>query len=199
MCVYYERAVKPFEGENMSQQIVMDVEELERMIEGAVERAVKKYLGEVRVGGGRRVSVNRPYAGKQLCYFVVSLEEMLEAGMEDEVVRILDVLGDDGKFPQEQVIARCMRWYANETRRVVMWAPNQSYLIVGNNRLGERERGEDEKFRIPLEMMRELGSCLTSMEEVKGEIGLVEYVKREREESAVEEMAEKLRKMGGRG
>jgi len=182
----------------MSQQIMMSVEELESLIDGAVERALKKHLGEVRVGG-RRASVNRPYAGKQLYYFVVSLEDMLGAGMDDEVVRMLDVLGDDGKFPQEQALARCMRWYANETRKVVMWAPNQSYLIVGNNRLGERERGEDEKFRIPLEMMREVGSCLTSMDDVKNEIGLADYIKREREVMAGDELAEKLRKLGGRG
>jgi len=70
---------------------------------------------------------------------------------------------------------------------------------VGNNRLGERERGEDEKFRIPLEMMREVGSCLTSMDDVKNEIGLADYIKREREVMAEDELAEKLRKLGGRG
>ncbi len=152
--------------------------------------------GRVRGEGGRRGGVEKVYDGYQLHYFVVSLSVLMENGMDDLALGLLDVLGDEVKCPQDGAFAKAIKLHAERTQEVILWAPNARYCIVGHNRIGESTRGEDEKFVVPLEYLEDLGHC-SDKSGVKSRIGYVEYVKGEKELEHHERVMDKISRFRG--
>lgn len=148
-------------------------------------------------GGGRRGGVDKVYDGYQLHYFVVSLSVLMENGLDDLALALLDVLGDDVKFPQDNAFAKAIKLHAEKTQEVILWAPNAKYCIVGHNRIGESTRGEDEKFIVPMEYLEDLGHC-SDKSGVKNRIGYVEYIKAEKEVEHQEKVMDKINRFSGR-
>ena len=190
----------------MSDLINMTREELTALIDERVKSAIVA-LG-VRKGGRGvgRVGVQKLYGGLSGHYFEVDLMQLGEEDA-DLALRLLTVVSDATVFEQDSSLARAIKAYAVSCNKVIMWAPNQDYLIVGNHRNGEKGRVEGEKFRIAQELLEDLGHFSPNNEEgvarglieVKSRIGFEEFVRRELEEREAEKMGEKLRKLGGRG
>jgi hypothetical protein len=173
-------------------------EEYMKQMEEMMRRVVREEMERVGVkrGVGRIGGVERMYRGRALHYFVVSLDRLIEEGMEEEVEKIMEVLEDEEKFPMENDLARSIKEWVMESREMVMWAPNEKYCIVGHNRIGEKTRGEREKFMIPLEMMEDMGHY-SDKSGVKERVKMAERVRGWMEEEKSEKMWEKVNRMRG--
>ena len=199
---------------NLPEVVTVSREELTLLVQSLVKLEVAAQLEQL---GGKRVArapkfvrPDKLYAGLKGHYFVLKLGELMgveDPGLLEMAERVLAVVQSDSVFPQESALARAIRMHAASTGEVVMWAPNQEYLIVGNHRNGETGRDELEKFRIEQRWLEDLGDFSPNNEmgvavgllAVKERIGFDAFVKSEMEVRAQEKAGEKLRKLGGRG
>lgn len=199
-----------FDLNNLPETLTVTKADLTLLVQSLVKLEVAAQLEQL---GGKRVArapkFVRPgklYGELQGHYFAVDLNALNEVDF-DMAMRLLAVIDNEQAFPQENALARAMKAYTLQTQQVIMWAPNQEYLIVGNHRNGEKGRDELEKFKIPRELAVDLGHFSPNNEqgiavgliEVKNRIGFDAFVKAEMEEKVQEKMGEKLRKLGGRG
>jgi hypothetical protein len=199
---------------NLPEVVTVSREELVVLVQSLVRVEVAAQLeglGGKRVARASRfVRPDKLYAGLKGHYFVLKLGELMgveDPGLLEMVERVLAVVQSDSVFPQESALARAIRMHAASKGEVVMWAPNQEYLIVGNHRNGEKGRDELEKFRIEQRWLEDLGDFSPNNEmgvavgllAVKERIGFDEFVRAEMESKAQEKAGEKLRKLGGRG
>ena len=190
----------------MSDLITMTREELTALIDERVQSAIAA-IGTRKVARGvaRQNRPSKLYDGKSGNYFEVDLMQLGEVDA-DLAMRLLAVVSDETIFEQDSSLARAIKAYAASHNKVIMWAANQDYLIVGNHRSGQKERVEGEKFRIPQELLEDLGhfspnnaeGVARGLLEVKSRIGFEDFVRAEAFEKNQDKMAEKLRKLGGR-
>ncbi len=192
--------------------ITMTRDELAALIDERVKSALDNYVAQSGVKrlsrGVTRVRPDKLYAGLSGHYFEVDVLKLGDVDA-DMAMRLLTVLADANAFEQDSALARAIKSYAANSNKVIMWAPNQDYLIVGNHRNGENGRLEEEKFRISQESgcVEDLGHFSPNNEEgvarglieVKSRIGFDYFVKSEIAMKADDKMQEKLRKLGGRG
>ncbi len=190
--------------------ITMTRDELVELVEGRVKVAIENYIAQngmkgVSRGMGR-VRLNKLYGGLSGHYFEVDVLKLGDYDA-DMAMRLLAIIDNAQAFEQSSSLARAIKLYAAERSKVIMWAPNQDYLIVGNHRNGENGRLEEEKFRIPVDLVEDLGhfspnnneGVAKGLIEVKTRIKFDEFVKSEIAIKDAEKMSDKLRRLGGRG
>jgi hypothetical protein len=144
------------------------------------------------------IKIKKPYVGKSGYYFEVDFNAMMT---DDTCIDLCtQILNGFDSIPKSNFNEATSN-YLTSNGKVIMWAQNESFLIIGQNRSGAKGLTEDQKFVIPTQYLSELGDFegdKAGLIKAKELIGYDDFIQNKKNEEKSDKISEKLRKMGGR-
>ena len=145
------------------------------------------------------IKLKKPYVGKSGYYFEIDFTSMMA---DDKCIELCNkILNGFENLTQSNFNEAAYNYFISNGK-VIMWAQNESYLIIGQNRSGAKCLTEDQKFVIPTQYLSELGDFegdKAGLIKAKELIGYDDFIQNKLNEEKADKMSEKLRKLGGRG
>lgn len=145
------------------------------------------------------IKLKKPYVGKSGYYFEVDFNTMMS---DDSCIDLCNKLLSGFDNIPNSLFNEATSQYLTTQGKLIMWAQNESFLIIGQNRSGAKGLTEDQKFVIPSQYLIELGDFegdKAGLIKAKELIDYEGFVQKKNDENKAERISEKLRKMGGRG